>query len=618
MEPHRTRDVAEGRAATQTVRMSSSGTPLRIAALVKQIPAAEEMELGPDGRLVRSGTDLEMSAYCRRAVAKAVELAAERPGSTVTVLTLGPPSAEDTIREGVAWGLDRDVDSRGVLLSDPVFAGSDTIATARALAALLRREGPFDLVLLGKNSLDSDTGQVPPQLAELLDLPFATGVKQIAIADGVATVGCERDDEWVDAEIRLPFLLSCAERLCDPCKVKPDGRAAVPADRIVMRTAADLEDGAWGEAASRTWVGTTKSLPVQRLRQLSPDAPLATQVKDAVRVLVDRGALAPGDALTALPIPATGGDGHVVAVVAEPGHPTLTRELCGLAARLAAQVGGSTALLTAEELGEGVAGSWGADVLVRIQGAEVEEDIARGVAEWASDVTPWAVFAGSTAFGREVASRAAAAIDAGLTGDAVDVEVDGDRLVAWKPAFGGQLVAAITASSPVQMATIRAGVLPRSQTRVHTAEVRVIDVVPRGRVVVLDRRREDSVEGLAEAHVVIGIGRGIGPDEVGILDELRDLLGAELGCTRKITDAGWMPHARQIGITGRSIAPRLFISVGASGKFNHMVGVRGAGTVLAINPDPGSLVFDVSDVGIVASYQDAGPLLVEELRAALG
>jgi electron transfer flavoprotein alpha subunit len=598
--------------------MAPSETPLRIAALVKQIPAAEEMELGPDGRLVRSGSAMEMSAYCRRGVSKAVELAAARPGSTVTVVTLGPPAAEDVLREAVAWGLDRGVDARGVLLSDPVFAGSDTIATARALAALLRAEGPFDLVLGGKNSLDADTGQVPPQLAELLDLPFATGVKRLELDGDVLTLGCEHDDQWADLEIRLPAVLSCAERLCDPAKVPPDGRAAVPAERITTRTSADIEGGSWGEAASRTWVGTSKTMPVDRLRQLSPEAPLATQVKDAVRVLLDRGALAPGDALPTLPIPATGGEGHVVAVIAEPGHDTLTRELCGLAARLAGEVGGSTALLTADAPSAETAGSWGVDVLVRIDGALVEEDIARGVATWASGVTPWAIFAGSTAFGREVASRAAAAIDAGLTGDAVEIEIDGDRLVAWKPAFGGQLVAAITASSPVQMVTIRAGVLPRSQTREHTAEVQTVTVEPRNRVLVHGRRREDSVEGLAEAHVVIGIGRGIGPDDVHVLDELRDLLGAELGCTRKITDAGWMPHARQIGITGRAIAPRLFISIGASGKFNHMVGVRAAGTVLAVNPDPDALVFEVADVGIVATYQEVADLLVGELRAAIG
>jgi electron transfer flavoprotein alpha/beta subunit len=91
---------------------------LRVAALVKQIPAFEEMTLGADGRLVREGIALEMSAYCRRAVSKAVELAAERAGSSVTVLTLGPPAAEDTLREAIAWGRERGVEIKGVIVRE--------------------------------------------------------------------------------------------------------------------------------------------------------------------------------------------------------------------------------------------------------------------------------------------------------------------------------------------------------------------------------------------------------------------------------------------------------------------------------------------------------------------
>src|SRR4051794_26401882 len=100
------------------------------------------MELGPDGRLRRDGIEPEMNPYCRRAVSKAIELASERAGSAVTVFTLGPPAADDTLREAIAWGLHRNVDVDGVLVTDPAFAGSDTLATARALAAAIEREGP--------------------------------------------------------------------------------------------------------------------------------------------------------------------------------------------------------------------------------------------------------------------------------------------------------------------------------------------------------------------------------------------------------------------------------------------------------------------------------------------
>jgi electron transfer flavoprotein alpha subunit len=105
------------------------------------------------------------------------------------------------------------------------------------------------------------------------------------------------------------------------------------------------------------------------------------------------------------------------------------------------------------------------------------------------------------------------------------------------------------------------------------------------------------------------------PDEYRALEPLRRLLGAELGATRKVTDAGWLPRSRQIGITGRAIAPRLFVSIGASGKFNHMVGVRAAGTVLAINSDPDALVFDAADAGILGDWREVVPLLVAAIEA---
>jgi electron transfer flavoprotein alpha/beta subunit len=234
---------------------------MRIAVLVKQIPKFEEMALGPDGRLQRDGVELELNPYCRRAVSKAVELADERPGSRVIVITLGPPAADDVLRESIAWGLERDVDIHGLLVSDPAFAGSDTLATAKAVVAALAHDGPFDLVLAGRNSVDADTGQVPAEVAELCDLPFLTGVRHVAIEGTRVSARCEHDDGWLQAEVELPALLSCAERLCEPAKVDPPGRAAVPADRIRRLTAAQLGAGPWGQAGSRTEVGPMRRSP---------------------------------------------------------------------------------------------------------------------------------------------------------------------------------------------------------------------------------------------------------------------------------------------------------------------------------------------------------------------
>jgi len=190
-------------------------------------------------------------------------------------------------------------------------------------------------------------------------------------------------------------------------------------------------------------------------------------------------------------------------------------------------------------------------------------------------------------WGREITSRLSARLGVGLTGDAVDVAIDGGRLIGWKPAFGGRLVAAITSSSAVQVVTVRPGLLPVGAPRPPAP-------IPSARRVVPGTSRVRLTG--ADAH-----------------DGLLEVLGAQLGATRKVTDKGWLPRARQIGITGRSLAPRLYVGLGVSGKFNHMVGVRGAGKILAVNPDPAAPVFEWSDVGIVGPWQEVVPVLVHAL-----
>ena len=604
---------------------------LRVAALVKQVPRFEAMTLGPDGRLVREGLELEMNPYCRRAVAQGTALVAEH-GGALTVVTLGPPSAQDCLREALAWAGERGVEARGVLVTDPAFAGSDTLATARALAAALDRLGPFDLVLLGRNSVDADTGQVGPQLAELTGLPFLTGVRGLRVGPaagidddpagrggGLSTgrvleARCEHDDGFVEARVHLPAVLSVAERLIDPCKVDPDRRADVPAGLIARLDAPTLGPGPWGAAASPTRVGPVRVLEAERQRLRWPGLPIPDQVGRAIAALAARGALDGSPVGTEPdPVPATPGTAaRTIGVAVEPDRATLTRELLGAAAGLGTRVVALWADADADPDPTAL-GGWGADEVVVLQGARVEEDVAVGVVAWSRTEGPWALLGPSTAWGREVLGRVAAALGAGLTGDAVGLEARDDELVAAKPAFGGRLVAEITCTSRPQMATVRPGVLPRRPPRARTAVRRSLTVTPRRRVEVLGRTRDDDLDVLADAPVVLGVGQGVPPDEYPALEDLRRLLGAELGATRKVTDRGWLPRARQIGITGRSVSPRLFVSIGASGRFNHLVGVRAAGTVLAVNHDPDAPVHDAADVSIVGDWR----VVVRELATAL-
>jgi electron transfer flavoprotein alpha subunit len=591
---------------------------LRIAALIKQIPQFETMNLGTDGRLVRAGLPLEMNAYCRRAVAEAVELAAQRPGSEVVAITLGPPSADDVLRESIAWGDQLGFEHiRGVHVTDPAFAGSDTLATARALTAALRIDGPFDLILCGRNSVDADTGQVGPQIAELLGFPFVTGVRHLHVANGVAHARAELDDGWMQVEATLPALLSCAERLCEPSKVDPPGRASVAASRIRRVAAAELGTGPWGAVGSPTRVGTVRTVRVDRDRLRWPTLPVDAQVDRVIVELTQRRLRAPVLAEAANLPPPRSITGPAVVALVEPNRRNSAAELLGATARLASDLGGySVAIGPAAAMDTDALGALGADLAVAITGSDTEVDLATAIAGWLERHDTPVVLAPSTAWGREIAARVAARTNSGLTGDAIDVELAagdveleaGDvelaagRLVAWKPAFGGAIVAAITADSPIQMVTVRAGVLPTPQARTARARTQTITSIDSGRIRVLARTRDDDIDLLAEASAVIGVGRGVEPDRYAELEPLRAALGAEYAATRKVTDNGWMPRARQVGITGRSISPSLYVSIGASGKFNHTVGFRNATTVLAINADPDALVFDAADIGIVGDW----------------
>lgn len=583
---------------------------MKIAVLVKQIPAPAQLRMEA-GRAVRAGVDLEVNAYCRRANAKAVELAGA-DGEAVA-FTMGPPPADDALREMIACGA-----HRGVHLCDPAFAGSDTLATARALATAVAAEGPFDLVLAGLNSLDADTGQVPAETAELLGLPFEAGIHHFELDGRDFTARLETDDGYRTVSGRLPAMLSTAERLCDPSKAPPEQREQVPAERIRRVGAAELGLRAdeVGAAGSPTRVGAVRHRSAARLGLRVETA------AEAVDRLAELGAFAHDGA----------DDGPVVAsslAIHTDGSKrpevwcfftemSTGAELLGEAAELARRISGTVTAVTSDPAPAGL-GSLGADRTLAIAGAGEPEEWAGALDAAAHRARPWALLVEGTRAGRVVASIVAARRGWGLTGDAIGLEADADgRLVAWKPAFGGQLEAPIHSDSPVQMATVRPGVLARRRPRsAPDPRPTVINPPAPARIRTQSVTRSDDDPGeLNRARAVVAVGVGVAPDGYPVIDELRAALGgAAIGATRRVTDRGWVPRSRQIGVTGHSVAPRLLMAVGSSGRFNHTVGIRNAGVLMAINSDPGAEIFDQVDVGLVGEWQRLVPELTAELTA---
>jgi electron transfer flavoprotein alpha subunit len=237
---------------------------------------------------------------------------------------------------------------------------------------------------------------------------------------------------------------------------------------------------------------------------------------------------------------------------------------------------------------------------------------------------PGVVLLGSTATGRDVAPRVAARLNLGLTGDCVDLDVnDKGQLLQYKPAFGGNIVAPILSRTTPEMATVRPGMLKKAKPspgRQARIEMLWPDDAVTSRVTVVSQEHTAAGKAAAldSAEIAIGIGKGIGGvANIPVIEKLAEVLGgAPLAATRDIVDLGWIPRQHQVGLTGRAIAPKLYFAIGIRGAFEHTVGIRRSGTVVAVNKNAKALIFQNADFGIVGDYAEVVPLLTTALAEA--
>jgi electron transfer flavoprotein alpha subunit len=236
---------------------------------------------------------------------------------------------------------------------------------------------------------------------------------------------------------------------------------------------------------------------------------------------------------------------------------------------------------------------------------------------------PSVVLAGNTMVGRDVVSRFAARVDAGIAADVIALGVEGGRVTCASPKLGGTtIVTCGFRNSDYGVATIRPNVFPISEA---AGAGSVVAIAPRGSayaVLVEDEVEEAAAElGVEEASVVVSGGRGMGGPEpfTGMLKTLADELGGAVGASRAAVDAGWIPHGHQVGQTGKTISPALYIAVGISGAIQHKVGMRTAGTIVAINKDAGVPIGEFADLLVVGDAFAIVPeltKLVHDTKAA--
>ena len=318
-------------------------------------------------------------------------------------------------------------------------------------------------------------------------------------------------------------------------------------------------------------------------------------------------------------------DGHIQSV---------TYELLGEGRKLADALGMK---LCAVLLGSGVSAKTGeltargADRVYVVDRPELahfrDEPYAAVLIDLVKQYKPSIMLSGATTVGRSLVARVAVSVNAGLTADCTGLAIDPEtrNLLQTRPAFGGNIMATIvTPNHRPQMATVRHKVMKEAASAPgRTGEVVSHPVAEallksRARRLKLVPERESTVN-IAEANIIVAGGRGLQkPENFALLEDLAKVLGAAMGASRAAVDANWLPYSHQVGQTGKTVCPKIYIACGISGQIQHLAGMSSSDIIVAINKDPEAPIFKVAAYGIVGDVFTIVPMLTDAFRKALG
>lgn len=446
---------------------------------------------------VRQGLDGELNPFD----ASAYEIALSESGAEVILISMGVPKTADLLLHLTRLGA-----SRAILLSDPIFAGSDTLATAYVLSCAMEKLKP-DRILCGRKTLIGDTGQVPPMLAEMAGYEFLPDVLTVADGNAVTREGNRNIPPRAllaaekQAVLRLPSLLSRVGT------VETWNAADIGADP--MRCG--LNGSPTRVLETRENTSGRRKCRILQLRDL-PEI-----LAEALRERREQSA--------------PQGNGEKLPCVLSVGSEAMSfaRTVCD-------------------------------------NPQEIPVCSASELAEVIAQKKPDAVLFGNDPASRETAARLAAREKLGLCADCTAVTAENGRAVLYRPALSGSLIAKIVSETTPALATVRC-------------------------------RTERSVS------LIVAAGYGVRKQ----LDAVRAMatrLGADFAVSRKLVDGGFAPYREQVGLTGKTVSPAVYLAVGISGAVHHLAGMDRSGTVIAVNPDPHAPIFDYADYGIRCSFEE--------------
>lgn len=642
---------------------------MTIITLIKQVPLPNEMRMGDDGLMDRTKAKSIINIDCQFGLEAGLQLKKHYPDARMIVCSMGPGSFEAALKTAVSMGYDE-----ACLLSDRKLGGSDTYATGLAISTLLKQLGftkdskePF-VIFAGRQTSDGDTAHVPSQVAENLGIPQATFCESVK-PDGKGNIIAKRIIEggYQMMLLPVPCLISLTPTGIPPRK--PSLVGAIKARNMAVKVFGvdDIHLGTEkiGLSGSPTIVAAVANIESERppivLSEGTSESALVNSLianmKKGGNVLQHKEVKEKAEKERPdFPVINTRGDNKHILTWAEIANGQIARpslELFTPASHLVEQLNEVGSSVKGQEgtkiktvlIGKNVAPlaqtlfEHGADEVILVEDNRLEEYLvlpfANIIAQIIKEQKPEITLFAATTSGRELAPRIAVKTGSGVTADCTGLEI-GEYvnrkektiirpiLHSRRPTYGESKLATILGFVYPQISTARAGTFEVPQ-RVEGRTGAVSKFKPEFveedfRTQILETvRGGGGLQNLFEAEIIVSGGRGATSDGLKLVKELAEALKekglkAEWAVSRATVDEGYAEYARQIGQTGKTVRPKVYVAIGISGAIQHLAGMKESGIVVAIDHNPKAAIFRNADFGIVGEYEDLVPELIERVK----
>jgi len=633
---------------------------MTIISLIKQVPLPSEMRMGDDGLMDRTKAKSIINIDCQFGLEAGLQLKKKYPDARMIVCSMGPQSFEAALRTAISMGYDD-----AFLLSDRKLGGSDTYATGLAISTMLKHLGftkeskePF-IIFAGRQTSDGDTAHVPSQVAENLGIPQATFVER-AEADGNGNIIAKRIIEGGYQMIQLPMpcVISLTPTGIPPRKPSLVGAVKARYAKINVFGVDDihLATDKIGLSGSPTIVANVKNIESDRPPVLMAEGQGEKKLVDDFIVKFNTGGNTLQKAVTKeketkempdYPVVDIRNGAKGILTWAEITNGKVARpsiELLTPARNLANQLGNGTKISTVL-IGKNIKPltqtlfEHGADEVILVEDDRLEEYLVLPfsdiIAQIIKERNPEITLFAATTSGRELAPRIGVKTGSGVTADCTGLEIGNyiDRkkkeiiypiLHSRRPTYGESKLATILGFEFPQISTARAGTfeIPPEQKgrtgQISTFKPQLNDKHFSAKIL-KTVRGEGGLQGLFDADIIVSGGRGTESDELSLAKKLAEALKtrgikAEWASSRAVVDDGFAEYARQVGQTGKTVRPKVYVAIGISGAIQHIAGIKESGKIVAVDHNAKASIFHHADFGILGEYEDIVPELIERVK----